>query len=920
MKHRNVIILIFMVFFLGEWSYPDNLEKRLAGFDPVPELTSILSIIQDSRGFIWVGTDRGLYRYDGYSCKNFHTEAATGSNLSHNIVVDIIEARSGDLWIATAGGGINRFNSTTEEFHHYKAEQDNPNSLSSNCTSCIYEDTNGILWIGTMDGGLNRFDKECQDFIRYEHDPADKNTISNNYVTAISEDTHGNLWVGTVSGGLNHFNPDNGSFTAYKPDPDYPGKEQFDENIHDFKDILDLMKINTDLYNNTINCIFPDHSGALWLGTQGNGLKKFEVSTKKFNHYYVDPTKINRFTQNDIRSVFEGSHGILWIGTDGGGLYWFDRANERFVEIKCRSRTNPMLSLKYISVICEDESGIIWIGMPYGNLIKYNREKECFKNYFEELNYQENMRVRILSLLEDKNGILWFGSDGGGLSAFDRENGRIKQYMADPDNPLSLSNNFIKTIYQDPLGKLWLGTFGGGIDIFDIEKEEFSHIPPGMENSHPIGGHIIQSFFEDHRGVLWIGTSDNGLYNLDRDSGRICHYLSDKKDSHSLSDNSVNCIFEDSFNSLWIGTNKGLNRFNPVGNRFISYIPSHEKTPPEYPRVVRTIYEDKSGRVWIGSWDGLYLFNRDSGQFKNYTADDGLPDNIISGILEDDDGMLWISTFNGLTRFNPERESFRTYGVFDGLFTNRFFSSCVKCQNGEIIFGSFSGLCSFFPENMKKDPSTTGIMITDIRRLSGDELSFRYNLTQDSVKFSYRDSFIISFSSLSFASPLKNLYSYTMEGLNEEWIDLGNKNEVIFSHLEPGRYIFRVKGSNEENIWSKEDAIIEINITPPFWRMIWFQAVLILSIAGLILYLHKTRLEIIKQRMKTDARIERICERADITEREKEIIRYMLKGKTNKEIEQELFISSSTVKNHIYNIYRKLNVANRHQLMSLFSN
>ncbi|MBN1222301.1 MAG: hypothetical protein JXB23_03580 [Candidatus Aminicenantes bacterium] len=920
MKLRTLIIFVFIFITFRGVSYSEHKEIRLSGFNSVPDLASILCLIQDSRNFIWVGTDRGLYRYDGYSCKNFQHETANTSSLSHNIVVDIIEDKSGNLWIATSGGGINKFNVENEQFVHYKAENTNPNSLSSNRTSCLHEDTNGILWIGTMDGGLNRLDRVQGRFSHYEHDPDDRKTISNNFVTAISEDFYGNLWVGTVSGGLNYYDPNTRTFTCYKPDPDYPGKERFDDAIQNFKDILDLMRIQTDLYNNTINCIFPDQTGALWLGTQGNGLKKFDLHSKTFKHYYIDSTRVNRFTQNDIRSILEDSKGILWIGTDGGGLYWFDRKNEEFSEIKCRLRTEPPLSLKYINSICEDSSGIVWIGIPYGNLIKYDREKECFKNYFEEMNDQESMGVRILCLVEDKQGILWFGSDGGGLSAFNREKRSIKQYLAAPNSPCGLSNNYIKAIYEDPSGKLWLGTFGGGLDIFDPVKEEFTHFFPGLKNSSAIYSDIIQSFCEDHRGILWIGTSDNGLYGYDRETGKVNYYHSDINDPNSLSDNSINFIHEDSLNNLWIGTNNGLNRFNPVENGFFRYMSDSTKDSLDFPKVVRTIYEDSSGRIWIGSWNGLYFFDREIGKFTNYTTADGLPDNIISGILEDDNGMLWISTFNGLSKFSPESSSFRNYSVFDGLPTNRFFSSCVKCKNGEIILGSFCGLCSFFPDKMKKDLSPPNIVITDIRGLSKEQEKFHYISSLDSVSFSYKDSFVISFSSLSFVSPYRNQYSYTMEGLNKEWIDLGNKNEVIFSHLEPGKYTFLVKGSNEENMWSKEGASIEINISPPFWRAVWFQAVLILSVAGLILYFHKTRLKIVKQRMETNVRVDRICDRFDITEREKEIIRYILRGKTNREIEKALYISSSTVKNHIYNIYKKLNVANRHQLMSLFSN
>ncbi len=464
--------------------------------------------------------------------------------------------------------------------------------------------------------------------------------LSQSAVKCILQDRKGFMWFATADG-LNKY--DGYRFTVYKNDPNSPNS----------------------LSDNDVKSIYEDADKigrVLWIGTRGGGLNKFDLAKEKFTHYKNNPNSPNSLSNNWVNSIYEDRTGVLWIGTRGGGLNKLvpsagsgqalskaegsDLAKEKFSHYKNNPNSPYSLSDNWVNSIYEDRSGVLWIGTWNGGLNKLDREKEKFTHYKNNPNNPSSLsNNRVLSIYEDPDEVgrvLWIGTQGGGLNklvpsagsgqalskaeGFDRKKETLTgvaftHYQHDPNNPNSLSNNGINSIYEDRSGMLWIGTGGGGLNKFDREKEIFTRYQHDPNNPNSLCDNLIFSIYEDRSRVLWIGTFGGGLDKLDREKEIFTHYQHDPNNRNSLSDNNVSSIYEDRSGTLWIGT---------VGG-------------------------------------GLNKFDRAKGSMTHYRESDGLPNDCVYGILEDDHGNLWLSTNNGLSKFNPQTKAFKTMMFMTGF-------------------------------------------------------------------------------------------------------------------------------------------------------------------------------------------------------------------------------------------------------------
>ncbi|MCU0285531.1 MAG: LuxR C-terminal-related transcriptional regulator, partial [Acidobacteria bacterium] len=609
-----------------------------------------------------------------------------------------------------------------------------------------------------------------------------------------------------------------------------------------------------------------------------DGLNIFDPLKARFTRFYLDPKNPYSLSHNEITSLYEDRSGVMWIGTEGAGLNIFSRSKNIFTHY----RNDPYLpnTLSY---------NLVW----------------CF--------------------LEERPGILWIGT-AKGLNRFDRENYKFSYYFTDPKNVHSLSNNSVRCIYRDRSGIFWLGTADVGLNKFDPQTGIFTRYRCLQKSPKELLNNIVRSIAGDKMGLLWIGTS-NGLYSFDtkKESFTNTYYTHDPNNPKSISDNLILYLCEDDTGALWIATQwGGLNKFNPETKSFAHYMNSPNSYNCLSSNVIICIYQAKSGTLWIGTGGGgLNKFHRETGTFTHYTTKNGLPNDTVYGILEDDQENLWLSTNKGLSCFNPVSEIFKNYNVKDGIQGYEFNSGAFyKSSSGEMFFGGQNGFNSFYPDRIEDNKHVPHLVITNLK-LSNKTVDFKSNPLlkkhisyTDEITLSYRDNiFTIYFAALEFTNPAKNQYKYMMEGLHKNWINLGHQNNISFTGLEPGKYIFRVTGSNNDGIWNQTGTSLKIIITPPFWKTWWFRAICIVAILMLFFAWHKQRMANLSLQLKSEAEMERLFEKHNISSREREIIHLILKGKTNKDIEDVLYISVRTVKNHIYNIYQKFGVNSRLELI-----
>ncbi len=593
-------------------------------------------IIEDHLGVLWVGTENGLNRFDREKERfiSYKNNPNDTNSLSNNFIRYLYEDRSGILWIGTQGGGLNQFDRKNEKFIHYENDPNNPKSLSNNNVLSILEDSYGHLWIGT-DYGLNYFDREKGEFIQYLNDPHDPRSISHNSIWRISEDREGSLWIGTWGGGLIRFDPQQNRFVTYRNDPKNPNS----------------------LSNNIVRAIYEDHDGNLWIGTDGGGLDKFVPGPKvggkdHFIHYQNNPQDPASLSGNSVLSIFEDKLGILWIGTNFDGIDKYNSKKSQFSLYRNHPDDVNSLCKNTVLAVCEDSQGMIWIGTNGGGLDCFDRKKNRFTHYvYDPKNPYSISNNTIRSIFEDRHKRLCIGTDNG-FNYFNREEGKFIRYQNDPNNPHSISHNGIWRICEDRAGNLWLGTFGGGLNRFDYTKGEFTRYIHDPNDPKSISDYSVWTMYEDSYGNFWIGTFLEGLDRFDREKGIFFHYRPDSRDSNSICDKKVISLYEDHAGCFWVGTSNGLDKFDRNARTFHQY----SKIDGLPNNNIQGILEDDHGNLWMGTTHGLSKFNPRTIKFSNYYESYGLQSNEFgtNTCCKLKSGEMIFGGMNGFNIFYPD--------------------------------------------------------------------------------------------------------------------------------------------------------------------------------------------------------------------------------------------------------------------------
>jgi len=784
----------------------------------------IHAILQDHFGFLWVGTEDGLNRYNGYEFKIYRPDPDNSNSINDRWITALAEDKQGYIWIGTRLGGLNRYDPNTDSFKQYLHDPENPQSLSNNHINTILVDSLGYLWIGT-ENGVNYFDTNTGFFKHYYNSPDIRDSISSNSITALYEDSQGILWIGTGGGGLNRYNPTTSVFNSYK-------QMALDDNS---------------LSNNHVNAIVEDSDGYLWIATNF-GLNRLEVATDSFIRYMHGGTNPATLSNNNVQALKFDKSGYLWVGT-ASGLDRLDVNAHTFVRHQHNPGNSSSLSTDTILTIYEDSGQVLWIGTYGGGLNKYNRSQSKFTYYQFEPNSPNSISANIIfPIYVDNLGIVWIGTYDGGLNRFDPRLGLFTHYKNDPENLDSILSDEVYSVYKDSSGTLWVGT-ALGISRLDPGHTKFVHYRPDNQDSTSLAGQPVSTIFEDHLGYLWFGTQ-NGLSLFEPTTETFTSFKNEPDNINSLSSSNITTLFEDQNKNLWVGTfDKGLNRLDVESESFTHYLHDLENPTSISNNSIMALYQDSNERIWVATaGGGLNRYDAQTNSFINYTEKDGLPNNVVYGILEDTNGYLWLSTNFGLSQFDPHTEIFRNYTASDGLQSNEFSRyAFAKTHTDIMYFGGVNGLTVFRPSNVTDSTYLPPVVLTSFEQEGKPASEQPKPEVLNNVTLAWpNNNFSFEFSSLSYAQPARNQYAYMLDNFDKGWNYIGTNREGRYTNLPGGTYTLRVRGSNNDGVWNESNQTVTITVIPPFWETWMFQTLVILSLVAFSLVVYRLRMRSIQ--------------------------------------------------------------------------
>lgn len=760
-------------------------------------------VFQDSKGWIWLGTDYGAYRYDGYSFASFNLQDELSQILANALI------------------------------------------------RVIYEDTDGNIWIGTDFQGVFQYNRGDNSLQQYRN-----KGLTHNSVWDILEDNQKHLWLGT-EGGLNYFNPETG---------------QIEQTF--------TLTNNAKVPGNWVRKLFLDKNNKLWIGTN-KGIVVINSSGKIENTYLTGPDFEDR--ENEIWEIFQDFDGNIWVGTYLGGLMEYFPETDVFKNIELK---NDNTRAQTVRAIIQDKRGDYWFGTR-GGLFFMDHVNHLITEYqFEQNNNFSLIHNSVLDLFIDHKGDLWVGTRNG-LSYLNFDKQAFGYLMANDYMPQTLNNGEVYAFWEDDRERLWVGTESGGINIFDTRNNrmEYLTVDDGLSSN------CVKAICPDNKGNVLIGTYLGGLNSYNPQTGKIKVLKHDNNNPSSICDNEVWTVVKDSYQRIWVGTSKGIDLFNEDKQQFEHYgkrfgvdwvamiyedklknlwlfSPDVEKmtlvSPNQSHKVLnmqsRAMCEDNEGNVWLATLgSGLVKMNHKGEELARFTTDEGLCNDILNGIINVGNDNLWISSNNGISRFDIQTGEFRNYYSSDGLLNNKFnYGAFYKTSKNILAFGGKKGIDFIYLDKISRNDYVPPVILTSFKLFNKlIEKSDHGILTKDiseaqSIVLKYdQNMFSFEFAALNYANSNKNKYKYKLEGFDKEWNDIGTSRVATYTNIDHGEYVFKVMGSNNDNLYNEQGVELAITILPPFWKTWWFRTIAILALVSMFYFIFMMirNREILKQEL-----------------------------------------------------------------------
>lgn len=750
------------------------------------------ALVQDERGYLWIGTTNGLNRFNGYSFKVFRNDPTDPNTLAGNNIQCLFIDSGGKIWAGLLGGRVSCYDPQLETFRNYICYFTTEETDGD--VSAITEDDRGYLWVTVDRRGLVRLDPESGDIIRYEHDPDNPSSLSHNAVTGIAKGANGKMWVTSWGGGLDLFDPQTGTFTHYP----YPGE--------------------SDARYTQLKCLLLDSEGDIWLGSTYLGVFYLGTEHEQWKHF---PGGFDyHMAGTAVQAMAEGPDSDIWVGF-ANGLSVYHRNTGAFSTFETENGEYGLQS-QDVSCLLSGNDGSMWVGTSSG-LYQYNPSLIQFGQVL--LPGGEVSDDYIQQVLQDSKGGLWirtreglfYYANKGSLTA-----GQIWESWGAEENG--------RALFEDSRGHVWIGNNASVVIRYDLDRGRTAVIPIPLRTT--------KGFYEDSDGIIWIAT-ELGLLSYDPEMEAVREPLFSSGDLIFPSDK-TNAVLRDSYGNLWVGTGGGLKCYSTGEKLVRTYTITDSSSLSD--NDITALYEDSRGILWIGTASGLDRYDREKDSFTLVRRPGERAGFPVMGIVEDDQGTLWMTTSSGLVMYHPEEESLHFFDEDDGLPSRVFVRGALcKTPEGEILAGTAEGAVRFRPEEIVLRHAVPQAQIEDFLISSrhvapgpGSVLSKVVGLT-DKVRLNHRQSTLtFQFAAVDYLYPGKIYYAYRLAGADKEWLYTGPSNrQATYVNLPPGSYTFEVEALDDHGDRGVP-ARLEIDITPPFYRTVWAYILYALLLVALV--------------------------------------------------------------------------------------
>ncbi len=847
MSMKKIFILLLLSFIItlrNSKAQPAHLSfDHLDAKAGLPDI-DIRDMMQDYQGYIWLATQNGIARYDGYQLKVYKPGIEDKSNLPNFFFTNIIEDKNHDLWVNSLNNGLFKYNRSADRFIQYKVK----NFSDKGSQNIAGTDSTGKIWskiaVFNFDHqNLQQFDPATGVFKRYGNNQKGGHYLNCKAFTCFFVDHQGKVWLGT-NNGLYLYNPTTDSFTGYLVSNDFlqrkiitmiyqapsvPGKLWISvRDKKDNKQYLLLRDIKTGqiekfthlasdkhtLVNDTVSAAFEDKKHRLWLGTE-SGISLYNDKTKQFTNYTPIDT-VHGDYKNHIYIITAGRDNNLWMTTEYG-LLCFNPETGVFKRYIHDKDDPASLNNMYIAKLLFDRDGILWAGLSFGGADRINPVKSAFAPLYAKSHKFPWHEVHTIA--KASNGLLWIGASNG-LYRYDT----VKQAAE------LISRGFVYRLFVAKNGVVYYSAEGGVGAYYPLTGKKEIYKSDPKDSTSLSDPHLIV-IREDHTGIIWIGTNGGGICAFNPHTKKFKRYpyiVNDNTQvSHDkLDDNGVFCIYEDNKGTVWAGTSQGgLNHFDRKKNIFISSF-----QPKEAVNSLMSITQDNKGGLWVGSYyNGLFLVDSHTGRpLKRITEKDGLLSDGVPVIHADPAGFLWIGTARGFSKINTRDFSIKNYKADGSIWENIFnsFNGGISDIDGNIFVFNGDKIMSFDTRVIKKDISPPLVHITNISysdsRLTKDSSITLQTFGQKQVELPWNENKItFNYVAIHYTNPAENTYAYQLQGYDNHWIQAGVQRSTTYTNLSPGTYTFMVKAANSDDVWNNKGDSFTIIISPPWWQTWW---------------------------------------------------------------------------------------------------
>ncbi len=769
---------------------------------------NVKGIHQDRRGFLWISTDRGLNRFDGYAFRVFRHDPDDSTSVGDDVVNAVLERSDGRFWVATAGG-LNVLDPASATFTRLRHDPEDPSSVPPGPARAIALDPDGSLWVATGTLGLYRIEPDSGVVERFRHDPDDPGSLSNDAVAALRVDRSGRLWVAGQQAGISLLDRETRRFRHWRHDPDDPGS----------------------LVTPFVRTIAEDSKGLLYLGLWRGGIARLDPERPgRFFPYRHDPEDPGSLSEDNLSVLYVDRSDVLWAATVNGGLNRLDLddADGRFARFRHEPGDPWSLGSTDVRAVFEDAAGVLWFGTERAGLSRHDPLTRRFGHVYHDPGRPGSIGSgEVTAILRDPEGSLWIATRENGLDRFDRRTGRFVHFRTDPDDPGSLPDDRVLSLYSDRPGELWVGTWAGGLSRLDTRTGRFERFrnDPAVPGTVPSGGALALA--ASTGGRFWLGAG-GGLARWDPSIQRFERFAMVPAPIRSVS-----ALLEDRNGVLWFTSDEGgLRQLDPkTGETAVVAGPGGAVR-------VLSLFEAQDGGIWVGTTDGLARVDASSGTLLPVPLSAGPLVDVVVSIEEDDEGRLWLGTEDGIVRYDPSVGSAVRFDETDGLQARSFSQASFRDRDGMLYFGGRNGYNAFRPENLASDASLPAVAFTRLEVPPSDGVGAATEIDlydRTSVELSYLQRLlIVDFAVPGYRTPGRVRYEYRLTGLSDTWTPLGDGHRLTLTGLSPGSYVLEVRSAASSGAPVLDVSRLAISITPPWWRSnLAYVLYLLVAVAGL---------------------------------------------------------------------------------------